>query len=94
MQVTLNIPNQSAWKALQPLMQYLRIEIIEFKENSKKKDEKPSALKFIKARSQKEQEELDNLVNEGCTIADIDNFMLAFEESNHDRVLPFQNLNH
>ena len=31
MQVTLNIPNQNAWLALQPLIQYLHIDIIESK---------------------------------------------------------------
>lgn len=29
MQVTLNIPNQNAWQALQPLMQFLHIEVID-----------------------------------------------------------------
>jgi hypothetical protein len=29
MQVTLNIPNPKAWEALQPLIQYLRISVVE-----------------------------------------------------------------
>lgn len=36
MQVTLNIPNQNAWLALQPLMQYLHIDIIESKKGENK----------------------------------------------------------
>jgi hypothetical protein len=31
MQVTLDIPNPKAWQALQPLVQYLAIKVVDFK---------------------------------------------------------------
>ena len=79
MQVTLDIPNQNAWQALQPLMQYLNIEVIDFKNNGKKILQ-PS-LPFLKKRSAEEQNALDAILKKGCQIDNLENLMAEFEES-------------
>ena len=87
MQVTLDIPNQNAWQALQPLMQYLNIEVIDFKNNGKMP---LSSLPFIKKRSTEEQNALDAILKKGCQIGNLENFMAEFEESRQDKILPFR----
>ncbi len=50
MQVTLDIPNPRAWQALQPLVQYLAIKVIDFKGfeiNSDKVTTKDDKMKLM-----------------------------------------------
>jgi hypothetical protein len=81
MQVLLDIPNQSAWNALQPLIQYLHIEILEQKEVKKE-------FPFMKKRSQEEQVAIENLIAKGANISNIHSFFSDFEENRKDRPLP------
>jgi hypothetical protein len=84
MQVLLYIPNQSAWQALQPLIQYLHIGVLETKV------EKNNPLPFIKKRTKKEQSALDALLEKGITVSNIEALVRDFEENRQDRTLPFR----
>ena len=59
-------------------MQYLNIEIIDFKNNGKMPQ---TSLPFIKNRSVEEQNVLDAILKKGCQIDNLENLMEEFEES-------------
>ncbi len=84
MQVLLDIPNQSAWQALQPLIQYLHIGVIETK------IEKNKHLSFMKKRTKNEQLALEALLEKGITVPNIESLVRDFEENRQDRTLPFR----
>ncbi|MEY4903427.1 MAG: hypothetical protein RLZZ292_1242 [Bacteroidota bacterium] len=89
MQVTLDIPNQNAWQALQPLIQYLHINIVEVAKPAIIEND-PMALlqQFIKPRSAEEQTALEELTQKGCEINNFDTFIREWNDNRQDNTLP------
>ncbi len=85
----LDIPNQNAWQALQPLMQYLHINIVEITKPAIVENNKMALFQqFTKLRTVEEQAELEALTEQGCPISNFDLFFKEWNDNRQDNRLP------